>query len=372
MRIALVTHNVIRSDGQGRVNLELAARALARGHSVTLIADRVDPSILQAGAAWARVPVLVEKPHLVKVAEFAARASHVVRRLRSQLDVVHANGFSLDVDHEVSTSHFVHAAWARSTARATDAAGPLQAAYQALYAGANARWERRAYARARAVIGVSELVRAELRDAGVAPEKIDVIPNGVDVEEFVPGDVDRAELGLPRGVPLALFAGALRTGRKNLDTVLRAMERLPELHLAVVGDATGSPFPELAERLGVSGRVVFLGFRSDVARIMRAVDLFVFPSRYEPFALVVLEAMASGVPVVTARSVGASFLAARAGCPVLDDPDDVSGLASEIRRLIADPRLRADLGRRAREVAETCTWNAMATRYLAVYERARR
>jgi glycosyltransferase involved in cell wall biosynthesis len=369
MRLALVTHNVIRNDGQGRVNHRLALHALARGHQVLLLADQVEPDLLERGARWLRIHPHVQRPHLLKVAEFTRRASALVRRMRGEADIIHANGYVLEEPHHLNTSHFVHAAWLRSSVRASEVTGRLQARYQWLYTAANARWEQRAYQRARLVAAVSEPVRADLLATGLSPERVVTVPNGVDLEEFHPGREPRVAWGLPEDRPLALFVGGLRTGRKNLDTVLTALREVPGLHLAVVGDVRGSPFPALARRLGVAERVSFLGFREDVARLLRASDFFVFPSRYETFALVVLEALASGVPVLTARSVGAASLVTPECGHVLPDPEDASALARAMRSLVEDAPLRERMGRRAREVAEHHGWERMAENYFHLYER---
>jgi glycosyltransferase involved in cell wall biosynthesis len=368
LRLVLVTHNVICGDGQGRVNYRLALHALTRGHRVLLLANQVEPELLERGAQWLRVPLWTQRPHLLKVAEFTRRASALVRRLRGEVDIIHANGYVLEEPHHVNTSHFVHAAWQRSRVRATESSGLLQSAYQGLYAAANVRWEQRAYRQARQVVAVSELVRQELLATGLPAERLTVIPNGVDLVEFHPGREPRGTWGLPEDRPLALFVGALRTGRKNLDTVLAALRQAPRLHLAVVGDVQGSPFPALARRLGVAERVSFLGFRQDVARLLRASDLFVFPSRYEPFALVVLEAMACGLPVVTARSVGAASLVEQAGGLVLPEAEDVTALARALRTLVEDAPLRERLGQQARTVAEQHGWEQMAESCFRLYE----
>ncbi|MFY0525804.1 glycosyltransferase family 4 protein [Archangium gephyra] len=369
MKLALVTHNVIRGDGQGRVNYQLARHALARGHEVLLLADQVEPELLERGARWLRLHPRVQKPHLLKVAEFTQRASALVRRVRGEADIIHANGYVLDAPHHLNTSHFVHAAWLRSSVRASEITGRLRSTYQWLYTAANARWEQRAYRQARLVAAVSEPVREDLLATGLPPGQVVTVPNGVDLEEFHPGRESRAAWGLPEDRPLALFVGGIRTGRKNLDTVLAALREVPGLHLAVVGDVRGSPFPALAERLGVAQRVSFLGFRDDVARLLRASDLFVFPSRYETFALVVLEALASGVPVVTARSVGAASLVTPQCGVVLPDAEDAAALARAMRSLVEDASLRERMGLQAREVAREHGWAEMAAAYFRLYER---
>ncbi|MCI0673815.1 MAG: glycosyltransferase family 4 protein [Myxococcaceae bacterium] len=310
----------------------------------------------------------LQHPHLLKVEEFAQRASWVVRRLRANLEVIHANGYVLREPHHVNTAHFVHAAWLRSPVRRAELKPGMRATYQALYSLLNSRWERLAFGRAQFTVAVSSKVRQELLEAGIPAQRVGLIPNGVDLQEFHPGPGDRAALGFAGADPVALFVGGIRTAHKNLDTLLHALVRCRALRLAVVGRVEGSPFPAMARRLGLEGRVAFLGFRRDVAALMRAADLFVCPSRYETFALVVLEAMASGLPVITTRTVGAADLVSPANGVVLPDPNDASALAQVLARLAASAPLRIQMGLEARRVAESLGWARMASAYLALYE----
>jgi len=240
-------------------------------------------------------------------------------------------------------------------------------AYQRLYSALNARLERRAFAQARRVVAVSEKTAGELRQIGVPAEKIVTIHNGVDTGAFHPGTEDRGRWSLPASAPVFLFAGELRTRRKGLDTALRALALTPQGHLAVAGAPRGSPFPSLATRLGISDRVHWLGFERDMPALMRAVDAFVFPSRYESMSLAILEAMASGVPVLTARTAGGAEILG-AGGRVLEDPEDATTLARWMAELVSDPDLRRCMGRAGRSIAEAHTWEQMATAYLELIE----
>jgi glycosyltransferase involved in cell wall biosynthesis len=165
-------------------------------------------------------------------------------------------------------------------------------------------------------------------------------------------------------MPIALFAGDLRTPRKNLDTVLRALPMVPGLHLAVAGHHRGTPYPNLAQSLSVADRVHFIGFQRDMPGLLRCADLFVFPSRYEACSLVLLEALASGVPVVTARSAGGSELIDPDVGLVLDDSEDHIALATTLRRLTQDNQGRRTMARRARALAKHHTWQVMAGQYI--------
>lgn len=140
------------------------------------------------------------------------------------------------------------------------------------------------------------------------------------------------------------------------------------MHLAVAGDDRGSPYPALAERLGVGDRVHFLGYRGDVAELMRAADFFVYPSRYEACSLVLLEAISSGLPVITARSAGGSELLNDACAFVLDNPHDVQTLSRRIRELATDAGLRARMAAAARATALELSWSRMAAQYVKLFE----
>ena len=369
MRLVIVTHKVVHGDGQGRVNLEIVRAALARGSHVTVVASAVEPGLREhAQLSWLPIPVAGWPSQLLRNQVFALRSARKLRRMRAGADVMLANGFITWVAADVNVVHMVHGAWLRKPAYLFRRwwQSPY-AAYQRAYASLNARLERRAFAQARCVVAVSEKTAGELLEIGVPVQKIVTIQNGVDTEEFHPGPGDRARWRLPASTPLFLFAGDLRTRSKGLDTVLRALALTPQGHLAVAGALRDSPLPSLATRLGISDRVHWLGFERDMPTLLRTVDAFVFPSRYESAGLVILEAMASGVPVLTARTAGGAEILG-AGGRVLEDPEDVTTLASWMAELASDPDLRRRMGSAGREIAEAHTWAQMATAYLELIE----
>ena len=290
MRIAIVAQNLVYGDGQGRINLEIARQAIFAGHQVTLVSVVVDEELIKAGATWEAVHVR-RKPILFRVAHFPILANRVIDRLRSEdkIDHVIANGYTLTRAHDLNLSQFVHAAWLKSGVHGTATKGVIRRLYQEFYTRYNAFFEKKSYRAAHIVVAPSMQTFSELRKIGIRAMKIRRIPNGVNCKEFSPGPRERKELGLPEDVPMALFAGDIRTNRKGLGSVLSALAMLPTVHLAVVGKSDGSPFVEMAKQLGLESRVHFLGFRKDVPRVLRACDLFVFPSWYDPFGLVVTE-----------------------------------------------------------------------------------
>ncbi|MFM7320865.1 MAG: glycosyltransferase family 4 protein, partial [Armatimonadota bacterium] len=349
LHVAIVSRYARRGDGQGRANLEIASRALAEGLAVTLLADEVDSELLKSGARWIPVRPKVRGNDLAYGVESVLRATRALRGMAVRPDIVHGYGWTLEGRHDVNTAQFVHSAWRRHAMHPSRSNHGPYATYQWLYSALNAWGERRAFARARRVVGASSTIREELTRWGRVPaDRVDVVLNGVDPDQFHPGAVDRSTLGLPANVPLALFAGDIRTGRKNLDTVLRGLARCPGIHLAVVGRLAGSPWPALAQALGIADRVHFLDFRSDIPDLMRAADCFVFPSRYEACALVLLEALASGLPVITAHTTGGAETVVDAAGIRLPDAEDDGALADALHAVFADSDRRRSMGEAAR------------------------
>ncbi len=165
------------------------------------------------------------------------------------------------------------------------------------------------------VVSLSGLVRDEIhRVYGFPRERIEVVTNGVDLERFHPRNrardraAVRGELGIPGDAPTVLFVG-IGWDRKGLGPILQAIAARPDHHLVVAGrDREEGRFRALAARLGVEGRAHLVGARTDVERFYAAADLLALASFQEAFGNVVLEALASGSPVLATRSVGAAEL----------------------------------------------------------------
>lgn len=369
MKICIVTRSVVRGDGQGRANFEIVQEALRRNHHVTLISNSIDSDLQRhKQVKWISFPDEKLPNQLLRGMHFSRQSASWVSKHRHEFDVVQTYGATTSAAGDINTAQFVHSAWLQSPAHISRVRHDLYGTYQWLYTSLNARWERKAFGQAKVVVAVSERIGKEIAELSISKEKIRVIFNGVDLHEFSPGYSERSKKGLPEDVPLALFAGDIRTNRKNLDTVLKALAQVPEMHLAVVGGTTGSPYPKLAEKLGVKERVYFLDYRQDLPEIMRAVDFFVFPSRYEPFGMVVTEAMATGLPVITSSTTGAAEIVTPESGIVLADPEDVEKLSHALLHLVKNSDLRKEMGLAARQIAEQHSWRSKAEMYLDLFE----
>ncbi|RFU47909.1 glycosyltransferase family 4 protein [Paraburkholderia sp. DHOC27] len=371
MRILFVTHQVTKNDGQGRVNYEIALAALEAGHEVTLLASQIAPELANHPRARSVTIGVSRLPtRLLQYQLFAWRTGAWIRAHRREFDVVHVNGFISWARADVNAVHFVHDGWYRCGFYPFRFFGGAYQAYQVLYTRLNAWCEKWAFRHAEVIVPVSQKVGDEVRALGIDAGRLEVIHNGVDTTEFAPGESQRERFGLPQAPFMLLFAGDLRMSRKNLDTVLRALVATPEhVHLVVAGILRNSPYPALAASLGVAGRVHFVDLVKDMPALMRSVDAFVFPSRYEPMGLVLLEALAAALPVVTVRTAGgAEVISADSGI-VLDHPEDEVALAAAIMRIAEDREHARQMGLAAREQATRLGWQAMAARYLSLYER---
>ncbi|MDQ0577122.1 glycosyltransferase family 4 protein [Agromyces albus] len=227
----------------------------------------------------------------------------------------------------------------------------------------------------RAVVCLSEADATDLRTTyGPVHPRIEVIPNGVDLDQFRPPTPDernaaRAELKLGTEERVAVFVGH-EFSRKGLSFAIQGLSHAPSVLLLIIGgndDIIAEAYAE-AKELGVSERVLFLGPRRPPVSFLHASDFFVLPSAYEANALVVLEALAAGLPVI-ATPVGFApevvvdgvngFLVERDGRAVGERMEQLANL---------DETELAAWGRRARESVEPYGWRRIAERYLELAE----
>ncbi len=210
----------------------------------------------------------------------------------------------------------------------------------------------------------SELVKTQLGDYfGVPGEKISVIYNGVDHTVFSPAARKhrrplRKEYNIGERENVILFVSN-NWERKGLATILEAISRSAktDVSLIVAGRGDRKKYLSFARKLGMdTGKLFFPGRVKDIERYYGASDMLILPSIYEPFANVCLEAMACGLPVITAKGNGASELIVNGESGfVLEDWSDSERL-SEFIEVLSDPEVREAIGGRGVETARKFTW----------------
>ena len=229
------------------------------------------------------------------------------------------------------------------------------------------------------VVANSRMVRADIiRHYGLPEKDICVIYNGINPLDFEGGEDPvgkRKRLIRPLGVPedstVILFVGS-GFERKGLISLIRALPRLKEkdggIWLVVVGKGNPSGYLKEAGSLGVSDRVIFAGAVKDVIKYYLASDVFVLPSLYEPFSNACLEAMASGLPVVTSRANGASEIITEGkNGSVIEDPADPEEVALKVYPFLSKEK-RREAGSLARAAAMEYTIERNVSEFLKLLD----
>lgn len=230
------------------------------------------------------------------------------------------------------------------------------------------------------ILPVSTLVKKELsKSYAISEDRVSVMHPGVSIERFSCLDARscreriRARHGLSASDVVICFVG-MNFEIKRLDLTLQGIAGMkcdgffPALpRLLIVGKGNAEPYLKMAKTLGISDQVVFAGVTDEVEAYYLASDLFVMPSRMDTFGLVVLEAMAAGLPVVISANVGAADLVTQgiSGFILPESPTAQDMTASLIR--LMNPELRRSMGEAARQVAGNHDWNKVADKMANTY-----
>ncbi len=207
------------------------------------------------------------------------------------------------------------------------------------------------------VIAISQAVARQFTGL---PVEVAVIPNGIPLDKFTPGPAPpklHAELGLAPYDQVVAVVGRLTPwkGHMNLlEAVSMLTESCPSLKVVVVGEVAfwepeyEQQLKQRASQLGLDERVVWAGFRSDVADILRLCDVFVLPSVNEPFGRAIIEAMAVGRAVVATASGGVPEIVVDGETGLLVPAEDPHALAQAMAALLADPQKAQQMGEKGR------------------------
>ncbi len=216
------------------------------------------------------------------------------------------------------------------------------------------------------IIAISEAVASQFRICGRQHEKVKVVYNALDIQDFEKQSRDisvdlRKEFGLPQDAKIAASVGQIAEW-KGQEYLLRAAKELVPDHSDLYFFIVGKPLfreqgyytllQKLVRELGLDGKVLFTGFRSDIPAVMRNIDILVHtPVSPEPFGRVLIEAMVCNTPVI-AFDVGAVREIVGGHTGIRIPPYDVSGLVRSITMLLEDDKRRSEIVRRARSSAK--------------------
>jgi UDP-glucose:(heptosyl)LPS alpha-1,3-glucosyltransferase len=368
MNIALCYEQVLPARGGCATYITDLTRCLvADGHEVHLYACAWEAASLPGAVHYHPLPAS-RGPRFQRPWRFAAACEEAVRAGGHQVSVGFDKTWGQDVLypqgglHVASTAHNLHKYPGRMARGLARLAKWLDLAHWSF-----AALERRQYlGRQRSLIIVnSEMVRGHFQQYyGIHSADVRVLYSAIDASRFPEHDRPRRRLesrerwGIRADESVGLFA-AMNYHLKGLEPLLHAVSLLParsRFRLVVAGNRRTQKYERLAHRLGVADRVQFLGPRRDMLHCYFAADFLIHPTFYDPCSLVVLEALACGLPVITSRYNGASeLLSPPDDGYLIDDPHDHDQLAACIEQLL-DPVRRSACAKAARRRAGEWTW----------------
>lgn len=377
IRVAITHTRFQEVGGVERYIYAFCQRLIAAGHEIHYFCHfwNEEPE----GITFHKIPYTFKPLRWAKVLAFDRLTRSAIER-HGPFDIVH--GFTKTSRQDIYTDgsgclqdfqaySLGRSAWRRFLGRMT----PHQ---QVVLAIQNARFTRGNFRR---IITVSKLVQGQIcRRYGLTDREVEVVYNGIDLERFHPRNIARhraavrGELGLADEVPVVLFV-ANDYERKGLGTLMRALQRLNGAVCLVIGKERPhrkSRFVKMAMDLGIQARVHFLDVRPDVERYYAASDLCCLPTYFDAFGMVVLEAMATGIPCIISAAAGAAeiIIEGQTGA-VLPDPDDDQTLTGLMRPFM-DLMVAKKAGQRAREECRRFSWDRHFDRILEIYDEVSR
>ncbi|MEM1883199.1 MAG: glycosyltransferase family 4 protein, partial [Candidatus Bathyarchaeia archaeon] len=231
------------------------------------------------------------------------------------------------------------------------------------------------------VIATSYAMKREIEEHFHLPsEKIDVIPNGIDVSKYevnVEHEEVKKRFRINPDEKIILFVGRL-VPQKGVEYLIMAapkiFEQHPDSRIIIVGNGwIKDNLMSLASSTKYSNKITFLGFLDDrdLTELTLCSDVLVVPSIYEPFGIVALEGMAAGVPVVASNVGGLAEIIEHDRTGFLAHKEDPDSIAFGINKILSDPEYAHKLAQNAkRKVYETYSWEAVARRTIEVYRKA--
>jgi UDP-glucose:(heptosyl)LPS alpha-1,3-glucosyltransferase len=342
MRIALSFLGCHRRGGVERVMVEAANFLQGSGHETHVFAAEWDPGVLDPDVTRHTVRTQLGND-VARIVTFTRQSTHDIARAVPRADVVGTFGV-LSPPGAVVWATSIHRAWLEISRRHRNLAGRLRQrlnpVHYFLLAMERDLFKRRKYRR---VVALTDQVKADLmRLYDVPADHIDVVPNGFAPAEF---NLDcarehrvamRSSLGYAPDHRVVIFV-ANELERKGFGPLVRALAEIgdPRTRLLVVGRVSPDAYAAEIRRLGLGDRVRYVGASDRVATYYAAADVFALPTQYEAWGLVVVEAMACGLPVLTSRLAGAAIAVREPGTGLLlDDPRDISEIAGKLGQLL--------------------------------------
>jgi len=381
------------SGGTGAYVYYLANELIKLGNSICVVSGYDASADVQISEQLSAFFLKIPKTPIIKSFLFAGSARKKMNKMRDScaVDIAHANlplvpSFAVPANFGKTLVTTVHSTWK----------GEAEAIRGEPYTRLNPNekfmvsfnwflriFEETMLERANRIIGVSDFTRRELLQYyKVKESKIRVIHNGVDTQKFQPAADKRKvkeELGLnPEDIAI-LSVGRLYA-RKGLFTLIECMpavvKRFRNAKFVISGKGQSSEMEKLiahASRLGVRDNIVFTGYFPDkkLPKLYQAADVFAFSTFYENLPFAVLEALSTGLPVVTTNVGGIPEMIDSGKNGFLVEPFNAQQLADKVLYCLEHPAAAAEIGASARQtILERFDWRLIVQKVLRVYEEA--
>ena len=367
MRIAVLSSDYREVGGREKFVFEVTERLVARhGCEAHLYAGRAQTE--RSGVIFHKVPVL-PFPRWFKPISFAWFTDRMLRT--GSYDIIHSHDRNFTQD--ILTHHGLpHRTWVKQVRKKRES----------LFDRATAWVEEKGIAHPGSpwILPVSDLSRNELRKAFEIPDsRMRVIHPGISTKRFFNMDreicraqVLRSHRLHPEDIIL-LFVG-MNFEVKGLDRVLEGLSvfteggtKNPRLKLLVVGKGDEKAYGKMASDLRIGEQVFFAGVSEEAEKYFLASDLFILPSRLDTFGMVVLEAMAAGLPVIIAGTVGArDIVRPKENGFILSEKNLIADMAGSLEKLMHQ-ELRGAMGKNAKKEAALHDWDQVSDRIMDVY-----
>jgi UDP-glucose:(heptosyl)LPS alpha-1,3-glucosyltransferase len=383
MKVALCYESVLPARGGCETYIGDLSRRLARdGHEVHLLACRWDAAALPASMVFHKLEV-PSGPRFLRPWRFARACEAALKTIPHDVSVGFDKTWGQDVLYPQGGLHA--ASRLANRRKFTNAISRGLADLGKWFdpaAWSFARLERKQYLKSTTstIIVNSLMVQRHFQQHyGIGSDRVQVIRSAIDPNRFAAEDreerrqKERASWGVTPQEPVGLFV-AMNYRLKGLAPLIRAAATVPEclpFKLAIVGHPKFARYRRLAEQLGVANRFLFLGFRADPKDAYFAADFLVHPTFYDPCSLVVLEALACGLPVITTQYNGASeLLTPPKNGVVVNDPHDALSLGVALSSML-DSTSRAEASLAAHNAAQGWTFEMHYQALLGVFDAVR-
>ncbi|MEH1928091.1 MAG: glycosyltransferase family 4 protein [Nostoc sp.] len=367
----LITGDFVRTGGMDRANFALADYLARQGQEVHLLAHRVANELLAyPNVKFHHVPKIASS-YLLSSPLLNRMGCILAQRLTNAGGRVLVNGGNCQWE-DINWVHYVHAAY-----RPNNPAGLLRRLKSSVSYQLFLKTERQALQLARVIIVNSDRTKRDLIERlGIAEQRLHEVYYGIDPKVFFPATQQkrlalRQQLGWSPDKPIVVFIGALGDRRKGFDTLFAAWQQLCtspdwDADLVVVGvGAELTLWQHRAVAIGISSRIHFLGFRTDVPHILQAADCLVAPTRYEAYGLGVHEALCCGLPsIVSAKAGVAERYSPQLQDLLIPNPEDALDLAARLQKWWWHKDHYSKLVSSLSQELRAYTWDDMARKIL--------